>query len=327
MKSPLREQPYRRPCTPPAWARGGHAQTLWGHLLPVGARELSTDSAGVRHEVPLPDGDRLVVRAFAGTSGLRVHLFHGLSGSADADYMRRTAHALRARGHAVWAVNHRGCGEGRGLARGPYHAGSAEDLAAVLQASREDGEDARHVAIGFSLSGNALVLGLARGLVPEDTGWIAVCPPVDIARTTDDLRRGLRRLYELRFLWRLRRAVRERRLDGLAERDVDIPLFASLRAFDGLYTAPEGGFRDADDYYARCSCGPHLADVRTPGVVLAAADDPFVDPRAYDAVRVPEEVLLHLERTGGHVGFLERRGRGIGRWLDEALVHYVEALA
>lgn len=318
---------YPRPCRPPPWARGGHAQTLWAHVLPVRAAPLSARPGAERREIALGDGDRLVVHALAGTSGVRVHLFHGLSGDADSDYVRRTAAALVARGHSVWAANHRGCGAGRGLAARPYHSGSSADLAAVLAASRAEAPGLVHLALGFSLSGNAALLMAAEGRAPWLCGLIAVNPPVDLARAAQDIHRGLCRLYELRFLWRLRRAVRERERDGLARRPHDIPLRASLREFDELYTAPEGGFADAADYYARCSAGPRLAEVTTPGVILAAADDPFVAPEAYAGLALPASLLLHVEECGGHVAYLERHGVGARHWLDGALVHYVEALA
>lgn len=318
---------YSRPCRPPAWARGGHAQTLWAHVLPVGAAPLSTRAGEERREIALGDGDRLVAHVFPGTSGVRVHLFHGLSGDADSDYVCRTATVLAARGHSVWAANHRGCGAGRGLAAKPYHSGSSADLAAVLAASWAEAPELVHLALGFSLSGNALLLMAAEKRAPWLRGLIAVNPPIDLARAALDIRHGLCRLYELRFLWRLRRAIRERERDGLARRRQDIPLSASLREFDELYTAPEGGFANADDYYARCSAGPRLAEVTTPGVILTAADDPFVALAAYEGLALSAQLLLHVELCGGHVGYLERHGALARHWLDGALIHYVEALA
>lgn len=318
---------YSRACQPPAWARGGHAQTLWAHALPARGTPLSRRPDALRREIALRDGDRLVVHALPGTSGVRVHLFHGLAGDVDSETMRRTAHVLAARGHSVWATNHRGCGAGRGLAAGPYHSGSSADLAAVLAASRADAPGLLHLALGFSLSGNALLLMAAEGAAPWLRGLISVNPPVDLARAARDVHRGLCRLYELRFLWRLRRALRERERDGLARRRYRIPLGASLRQFDDLYTAPEGGFASAADYYVRCSAGPRLAEIETPGVILTAADDPFVDPAAYRSLALPASLLLHVEPCGGHVAYLERDGARARPWLDGALVHYVEALA
>lgn len=318
---------YPRPCRPPAWARGGHAQTLWAQALPARCAPLSRRPDASRREVALDDGDRLVVHALPGTSGVRVHLFHGLASDVDSATMRRTAAVLAARGHSVWAANHRGCGPGRGLAARPYHSGSSADLAAVLAVSRAEAPALAHLALGFSLSGNALLLLAAEQRAPWLRGLISVNPPVDLARASRDIHRGACRLYELRFLWLLRRAVAEREQDGLARRSYRIPLFSSLGEFDDLYTAPEGGFADGADYYARCSAGPRLGEITTRGVILTAADDPFVDPRAYAALALPANLLLHVEPCGGHVAYLERWGAGARPWLDGALVHYVEALA
>jgi len=200
-----------------------------------------------------PDGDRLAVCALSGTSGVRVHLFHGLSGDIDADYMRRSAAALRARGHEVWLVNHRGCGSGRGLAAGTYHSGVSPDMQAVLAASRAEAPDLVHLVVGFSLSGNVALLLAAQGLEPLPDGLVAVNPPADLARASVAIGRGLNRLYELRFLWRLRRAVRQRERDGLVQERIRVPALASLMEFDDLYTAPRSGFADGQDYSRRCS--------------------------------------------------------------------------
>ena len=79
--------PYKQPCHAPWFAAGGHAQTLWGHVLPSRGAAVSTRPDARRMQVALGDGDELVAYALPGTSGLRVHLFHGLSGDVDADYM------------------------------------------------------------------------------------------------------------------------------------------------------------------------------------------------------------------------------------------------
>lgn len=323
---PSRPRPFPEACIPPPWARGGHAQTLLAHALPW-AGEVAREAGWARREVTLEDGERLVVLARAGTSGVRVHLFHGLSGDAEVDYMRGLARALTRRGHGVWRVNHRGCGAGRGLATKPYHSGSSADMRAVLAASRAEAPGETHLVIGFSLSGNVALLLAAQELEPLPDGLIAVNPPVDLARASRDIHRGLSRLYELRFVLRLRRAVAERdRIRGRRGR-APIPLAASLMDFDDLYTAPEGGFTNGADYYRRCSSLPHLAGIRVPAVILSATDDPFVAADTLSGARLSATTHLHLEPCGGHVGYLARRGALWDRWLEGALVHYVEELA
>src|SRR5437667_408248 len=50
----------------------------------------------------------------------------------------------------------------------------------------------------------------------------------------------------------------------------------SLRLFADLYTARRGGFRDANDYYARASSAAFMPRVQLPTLILTARDDPFV---------------------------------------------------
>ncbi len=254
-------------------------------------------------------------------------LLHGLSGDANSDYMRRAAAALGARGHGVWAVNHRGCGIGGGLAARPYHSGRSEDLQAVLTASRRDAPELVHIVVGFSMSGNIALLHAAEHRTPAPDGILAVNPPVDIGRASADMGRGWSRLYQLRFVWRLRREVRARERAGMTRGRYSIPLRTTMLEFDDLFTAAECGFADGADYYRTCSTVSRLAAIETPTVILTAADDPFVDPRVYENAPRSACVHLHVEPAGGHVGYVARRGMRIERWLDGALVHYVEALA
>jgi hypothetical protein len=318
---------YERTCLPPYWARGGHAQTIASHFAPSRGARLAPDARTQQVFVDLADGDRLSVLARRGTSGVRVLVMHGLSGDTNADYVRRLAAALDERGHGVWAVDHRGCGFGRGLARRPYHSGRSDDLSALLRASRSEAPDLVHVVVGYSMSGNIALLHAGRREQPSADGVVAVNPPVDLARASRAVSQGLARLYDLRFVRRLARELEARHRAGLLARRYRVPLAATLCDFDELFTAPEGGFASAADYHARCSARPHLAAIATPTAIVTSADDPFVDPRAYDGVVLPSCVRLHVEASGGHVGYLERGGPPGTRWIDGAVVHYVEAVA
>jgi hypothetical protein len=315
-------QRYAAPCTPPWWARGGHAQTIFAHVLPSEAPSVREHPRAQRREIALDDGDRLVAFEIPGASGVRALLLHGLSGDIDSDYMRRAAQRLVARGHGVWAVNHRGCGDGAGLARKPYHSGRSDDLRAVLTASRALAPTLRHVVIGFSMSGNIALLHAAESDSLADA-VLAINPVIDLADASERISRGLSRLYELRFVRRLRADLRERQRLGLIDARFAIRSSASLREFDEHITAPLGGFTGADDYYARCSSRPRLAHVAKPAVIVAAADDPFLDVGLYAHSKLSAQITLHIEPHGGHIGFL---GRGRERWIDGALEHYFEQL-
>jgi predicted alpha/beta-fold hydrolase len=320
MTTPLKEGnlPYMtlEPCIPPAWARGAHKQTILGHILP--SPKLRTK--GKRVEVPLVDGDRLVGFVQEGSSSTVVYIFHGLAGSTDSSYMHRTAILAAREGHSVVLMNHRGCGEGSGLAKWPYHSGRAEDLSAMIEHGRKMFPAKRHVAVGFSLSANALLLLLSgkRGEFQPDAA-IAVNAPIQLERTAHLLKTGMNRLYDFRFFRQCRRDI----LAGLADPELKarIPAVATLHDFDNLYTAPAGGFADREDYYNSCSTHDLLQRIEKPTIVITSEDDPFVPFEGYKKAKLSKKVLMHAEPFGGHMGYLTREKTPLGtmRWQDYAL--------
>lgn len=306
----------------PRWARGGHAQTLLGHFLPSPALA----EPGQRLEINLPQGDKLVARAIRGTTSTSVYLFHGLGGFSHSTYMQRTARLARRLGHTVYMLNHRGCGEGEKLAREPYHSGRAEDLSALIARGREINPGHFHLAIGFSLSGNALLLLAAgnRASVLPDAA-IAVNAPINLDRTSQLLSSGWNRIYDVEFMREMRRSIRSRAHLEESLARLHVPLLSTLREFDEIYTAPFGGFRDRNHYYRDCSAKPHLESIKIPTILLTAKDDPFVDYRDYENARVSDKVLVHIENCGGHMGYMSARPTPLGtrRWLDYVLDQYM----
>jgi len=303
-------------CDPPFWARGGHAQTIWGHLLPSeGLRD-----PGELVEIPLEGGDRLSARYHAGRGDAVVYLFHGLAGTNDAGYMRRTARLALALGYGVYRVNHRGCGEGAGLARALYHSGRGEDLGAAIAFGRARHPGARAIAIGFSLSGSALLNLLTglRGEHPPDAA-ITVNAPLDLRAHSRSLGMGLNRLYDARFVAQLRRDLRAKYALGHLPEDPSGWRGRSVHDFDAAFTARLSGFADREAYYDSCSTGPQLTKIRVPTVLLTAEDDPFVAYAPYAEAKLSPSTVLQAQRVGGHMGYVTSSGLGGGRWLDTAL--------
>ncbi|WP_243383241.1 YheT family hydrolase [Geothrix alkalitolerans] len=312
------------PCRPPWWAPSGHLQTILGNYLPGEPSRHPSEP----FRILLPDGDQLTGRHYPGETDALVMVFHGLGGDDQAHYVRRTVALARKLGHHVWTVNHRGCGEGRGLAKHPYHSGSRDDLGAAFTAARERHPGLRQLAIGYSLSANALLLNLGDGLprpAARPDCAIAVNPPVDLGACALAIHTGLSRLYELRFIKRCRKAIRQRVEDGLIPDIYRTGPFMSLREFDDAYTTKAAGFEGADDYYARCSARHHLSKITVPTVVLMAKDDPFIPWEHAAGANPSPAVHLHLEAHGGHMGYLSRDLPG-HRWLPYAVEHYAKEL-
>ena len=53
----LKIRRYDVPCAPPLWARGGHAQTFLGHMLPSPGPHVEALDGALRIEIDLRDGD------------------------------------------------------------------------------------------------------------------------------------------------------------------------------------------------------------------------------------------------------------------------------
>lgn len=311
------------PCEPPIWARGGHKQTILGHLLP----SPTLDSKGDRIELTHADGDRTVAYVLRGTSNIVVYLFHGLTGSVDSTYIHRTARIARKLDHTVVMMNHRGCGEGAGLARHPYHSGRAEDLSTAIKWGREKFPKARHVAVGFSLSANALLLlmGGGRGDVQPDAA-IAVNGPIDLASCSRTLYSGLNRIYDLKFVAECQMELKQRLLTPEEIERYRVPPWSTLHHFDSVYTAPAGGFKSREHYYETCSAEPWLMKIDKPTIVFTAADDPFIVVDAYRRAKPSSHVQMHIEEVGGHMGYLSKGNGFVDRWLDRALEKALKAL-
>ncbi len=305
------------PCDPPLWAIGGHAQTMIGFCLPSPKIRLLSE----QKIVPLPDGDSLSLLYTPGTSNCVFYFFHGLTGDASVNYMKRATKTCSDRGHSVYRVNHRGCGEGVGLAVHPYHSGRGEDVSEVIAFGRKEHPTKKHIAIGFSLSGNVLLnlLTELRGDVLPDYA-ITVNAPIDLSIVLDRLQKNINKIYDFHFVQRLRWAVR-------AQCNT-IPFLSTLRTFDDLYTAPASGFKNAEEYYKICSTHHHLEKIQVPTILLTSEDDPFVPHESYRQATLSPKTQLHIEKVGGHMGYLSRKKTPLGthRWLDYALFQCLENL-
>jgi predicted alpha/beta-fold hydrolase len=76
-----------------------------------------------------------------------------------------------------------------------------------------------------------------------------------------------------------------------------------LYTFDDVFTAPLHGFRNTDDYWARGSSKPHLADPRADAGGERAQRSVHSGPQPAGAGRGRAHVTLWQPAHGGHVGF------------------------
>jgi predicted alpha/beta-fold hydrolase len=307
--------------------RGGDVQTIGGVYLPGRRPRLPS----VYHELPLEDGDRLTlldsVPAGWSAGDPAAVLVHGLTGCSRAPYVARVADRLAARGVRVVRMNLRGAGSSFGLSRGIYHSGRTEDVRAVVEWTARRSPGSPVGMVGFSLGGN-LVLKLAAEAsehpLPGLDCVLAANPPIDLSACCRNMMRPRNRLYDKNFIRSLRRDIARLHAAFPDLGPVDLGRVRSLYEFDDCYTAPRNGFSGAEDYYARCSCGPMIPRITLPGLVVHAEDDPFIPAEPFRMVRFPPRLALELIPSGGHLGYLSRsRWGGDRRWLDARLVAWL----
>jgi hypothetical protein len=70
----------------------------------------------------------------------------------------------------------------------------------------------------------------------------------------------------------------------------DLHLVRTIRDFDERYTAHDGGFRDADDYYTRASALPLIKRIQRPTLIIHAQDDPFIP---FEPFNTPRLLITH----------------------------------
>jgi predicted alpha/beta-fold hydrolase len=316
----------------PRWLPGGHAQTIWPAL--AARRYRGPAPAYTRERWPTPDGDFVDVdfQHAPRADAPWLVLFHGLEGSSRSHYAQAFAHAARSAGWAYAVPHFRGCSGELNHAPRAYHSGDHAEVGWLLARLRQRAA-APLAAVGVSLGGNALLRWAeeaGESAAPTVRALAAVCAPLDLAAGGHAIGRGLnRQLYTRMFL----RSMKPKALAKLAQHPglfdrARLLAARDLYAFDDVFTAPLHGFRNTEDYWARASAKPRLADIRIPALVINARNDPFVPaaslPRAHEVGR---HVTLWQPAHGGHVGFPAGAPPGHVLMLPEAVLAWLAAHA
>ena len=257
-------------------------------------------------------------------------IVHGLEGSSESGYVIGTGSKAWCAGMNVVRMNMRNCGNTESLGPSLYNSSMSHDVGVVAQALIAEEGLPRLALAGFSMGGN-LVLKLlgewGENAPPEIAAGIGVSPSMDLAPSADALHDRGNRVYEMKFLWSLRRRIQRKAAlyPGLYDLEY-LRGLRSLRDFDDQITARYCGFLDSEDYYTRASASNVVDRIAVPTLILHAADDPFI--RILPASR---EKLLHNPhityvetRHGGHCAFLaEARGYD-GRWAERQAIAFLQ---
>jgi predicted alpha/beta-fold hydrolase len=252
----------------------------------------------------------------------QVVLLHGLEGSGEAGYIRSMAWDVLQAGFIAHRFHMRSCGGTEHLCKTLYHGGLTSDLRVFLEILRRESELPVFL-IGFSLGGNvALKLAGEPGAPELIRGVCSISTPIDLAAGVQRMGKLDNRVYERRFLRRMRKRLHA---TGRYSRR-ELAAARTLYEIDDKITAPSFGFKGADHYYETQSAQVYLDRIRVPTLLIQAKDDTFIPFKIFKHPAIASNPFLRLIATehGGHLGFLSRRGARF--WLDEVAIEFLESV-
>ncbi len=311
---------------PAWWLRSRHLQTIWPSLMrkrPAFSPEWE--------RIELDDGDfiDLAWQRRPEADAPIVMLIHGLEGSLKSHYAANLLLKLHQNGYSAVMLHLRGCGREPNRLPQSYHSGASDDLKQILTHLAQQQQTPAAI-IGVSLGGNLLLkyLGETGNTSPLKTA-VAVSVPFNLEVCADQLQQGLAIVYGRYLLQRLKQSYRAKfsRIVSPLALDLNLTAIQTLREFDDAITAPLHGFKDAADYYQRCSCAQFLSTIQTPTLIIHAQDDPFMRPQVVPAAStMSPAITLELTQRGGHVGFVT--GRSFCRleyWLEQRIIQHLHS--
>ena len=193
--------------------------------------------------------------------------------------------------------------------------------------------------MGYSLGGNILLKHLGEtGSDSDLMGAVAVSVPFRLDHCADRIDQGFSKVYQAHFMREMLAYIKNKqrqfqhdgREDGLAALAAlgSLENMRTFWDFDGRVTAPLNGFVDAEDYYRRASSRYFLGEIRTPTLMIQAADDPFVFPHSLPHVdELSACTQFELQAQGGHVGFVDGTLRQPGYYLERRIPEWLATVA
>src|SRR5258708_17831270 len=149
---------------------------------------------------------------------------------------------------------------------------------------------------GYSMGGNLVtkMAGELGGDAPRELrGVCAVCPSIDLAACADELERWDNYFYQTRFVrGLLKRYARKVKLFPQRYSRNGFGPIRTVREFDDAITAPQFGFKDAEDYYQHAGAKSVVWQVSVPMLMITAKDDPFVPYEAFLKTDVAKNTLV-----------------------------------
>jgi predicted alpha/beta-fold hydrolase len=250
-------------------------------------------------------------------------IVHGLEGSSDSNYVHGIAEKAFHRGFHVVRMNQRNCGGTEALTSTLYNSGMSGDYRSVFEElSNVDGFEQIFFA-GYSMGGNLVskMAGEFGAAVPKALrGVCIVCPALDLGACADALERGFVKGLMSRYARKHKLFPERYPIAGLGP-------IRTVRQFDDVITAPQFGYRDAQDYYDNVGAKRVAGQIRVPMLMITAQDDPFVPYASFLAAKISENPVIQFvaPQHGGHCAFISKHSGRERFWAEQRIVDFCAA--
>lgn len=275
-------------------------------IYPALFRKINPSAVVERIRIDTPDKDFLDIDIWRlHDSDKVVIISHGLEGSSTRAYVTGIANTFYHAGYNVLAWNFRGCSGELNNQPVLYHSGATYDLETLIHFAQNSFKEIN--LVGFSLGGNLTLKYLGEQSTKSKIHRaVAISSPLDLLPGVIHLNRSFNRVYEIRFLRSLKKKLKQK-----AEQYPDLvdlkklEKIKTLYEFDDQFTARIHGFKNAKDYYEKCSSKKFITEIKSPTLILNAMNDPLLtkESKNISYIDVNPNVEVIITKEGGHVGY------------------------
>ncbi len=287
--------------------KNGFVSTVYSGLI------RRVDLEQKRERLTLRDGDFLDLdwSFSASNTNALILCFHGLEGHGQRPYLTAVAKTFNAQGVDAACVNFRGCSGSDNLKFRSYHSGATEDLEDIIDHVLNLEHYTTIYLFGVSLGANLILKYMGeRNTIPHEIkSVVAISVPCNLYGSCVELHKLKNKLYAIRFLNHLKRKLHFKAVKHPDKISIqDIEQIKSLFDFDNVYTSKAHGFKNALEYYTKCSSLQFLPNITRPTLIINALNDSFLSPECYPVKEAKNNTNLYLEMPdyGGHVGFVDK---------------------
>jgi predicted alpha/beta-fold hydrolase len=317
---PLIESTYN----PPLFFKNSHFNTAFKTFF-------NNDSISyTRKRISTPDNDFLDLDFSSVNSDTLIIAMHGLEGSSQSKYILSVIHYLNTKGLDCVAINFRGCSGEENNNMYSYHSGKTDDVGLVINHILNHYNYLNIILLGYSMGGNITLkyLGETSQIPSAIKGAIAVSVPCDLEGSSNVLAQWYNRIY-LKIFMKTLKVKALKKMESFPESNLNKDQILNARTFkdfDNAVTAPLFGFKNAHDYWSKCSSKRFIPGITLPTLVINAQDDSFLSKSCYPVNEAKNHKFLSLEipKYGGHVGFNTKMNGKDTHWSEHRIFNFIE---